>query len=379
MDLLESGPVMAGENRTRRSVDGTLERLEALREPLTSDMPIASLERFEDSWKGALDELLTAPLTGSEARRIAAFQRDIGLLPKYKSYAIKASSPLGYSVFFQEPGQGFSFQQHRVHKVEIFHVLDTRPGSFALICSLDEWNAAYERDAFTRWLDGADDPRYERWRIPLRPGDVLSLEKTGIVHSVIGCVLEEFATVSTDMVDRLHDQNEGAAIPESFSRDTALRLLRDVPAPASSQEVCVPGQERRPLPRQGFPGGETVTIGAVPGLRAERIRLESGRRSPRQTSDEEALVLFASRGDARLLLGTREELARRDPAALELPRGTAVMVPPGMSYEIESPGAEVEVSLHALRPEVALTKDVPAATSNAVPASASPHVHPAGR
>ena len=95
---------------------GTLEQLEALREPLTSDMPIESLEQFEASWKRALGAIMAAPLTGSDARRVAAFQRDIGLLPKYKSYAIKASSPLGYSVFFQEPGQGFSFQQHRHHK-----------------------------------------------------------------------------------------------------------------------------------------------------------------------------------------------------------------------------------------------------------------------
>ncbi len=339
---------MSGENQI------LLEQLEALREPLTSDMPIAQLESFEDSWKDALGTLLSAPLTGDEARRLAAFQRDVGLLPKYKSYAIKASSPLGYSVFFQEPGQGFSFQQHRVHKVEIFHVLDTRPGAFALICSLDEWNAAYEKDAFGRWLDGAADPHYERWRIPLQAGDVLCLEEVGIVHTVIGCVLEEFATVSTDMVDRLHDQNEGAAIPEFFCRETAQGLLRDVPAPAASQEVLLPSQERRPLPRRSFPGGETVAIGAVPGLRAERIRLEGGRRSPRETSDKEALVLFASRGDVRLLLGTGEELMRGDPPELELPRGTAAMIPPGMCYEIESPGAEAEVSLHALRPEVAL-------------------------
>ena len=367
---------MPGENQKR------LEQLEALREPLTSDMPIASLERFEASWKSSLDELLTTPLTGGEARRVAAFQRDIGLLPKYKSYAIKASSPLGYSVFFQEPGQGFSFQQHRVHKVEIFHVLDTRPGSFALICSLDEWNASYDRDAFSRWLDGADDPRYERWRIPLQPGDVLCLEETGIVHSVIGCVLEEFATVSTDMVDRLHDQNEGAAIPESFCRDTALDLLRNVTAPAASHEVVLPGQERRPLARRSFPGGEIVTIGAVPGLRAARIRLEGGRQSPRRTSDDEALVLFASGGDARLLLGTAAELERKDPPALELPRGTAAMIPPGMSWEIAAPGTEAEISVHSLRPEVALTKDATAAASaasEAIPASTSPHVHPAGR
>lgn len=345
---------MPGETQQRTSVEDALEQLEALREPLTSDMPIERLERFEAAWKQALGELLAAPLTGGEARRIAAFQRDIGLLPKYKSYAIKASSPLGYSVFFQEPGQGFSFQQHRVHKVEIFHVLDTLPGSFALICSLAAWNEAYERDAFARWLDGAGDPRFEKWRIPLRPGDVICLQETGIVHTVIGCVLEEFATISTDLVDRLHDQNEGAAIPESFYRERALELLRTVPAPATSQEVCIPGQERRPLARQGFPGGEIVTIGAVPGLRASRIRLESGRRSPRRTSDEEAQVLFASCGDARLLLGTAAELERRDPPALELPRGTAAMVPAGMSYEIAAAGTDAEISVQAIRPEVAL-------------------------
>ena len=338
-------------------VGSALERLDALREPLTSDMPIESLERLEASWKCVLEEVMTASLTGSEARRIAAFQRDVGLLPKYKSYAIKASSPLGYSVFFQEPGQGFSFQQHRHHKVEIFHVLDAMPGAFALICALDEWNALYERDAFSRWLEGAGNPAYEKWRVSLLPGDVICLQETGIVHSVIGCVLEEFATVSTDMVDRLHDQNVGASIPESYCRELALELLRAVPAPAASQSVSFPDKERRPLARQGFIGGDLTTIGEVPGLRASRIRLESERQSPLQKSEDQALVLFASRGDARLLLGTEAELARQDPPSLELPRGTAAMIPPGMSYEIAALGSEVEVSLHSIRPETALTQD----------------------
>src|SRR5262249_10888991 len=140
------GAVLGGS----RGVAEALEQLEALRAPLTSDMPIAALERFEASWKDLLAELLSAPLTGGEARQVAAFQRDVGLLPKYKSYTIKASSPLGYSVFFQEPGRGFSFQQHRHHKVEIFHVLDTRPGSFALLCTLDDWQAHYHEEAFSR-------------------------------------------------------------------------------------------------------------------------------------------------------------------------------------------------------------------------------------
>jgi hypothetical protein len=340
---------------------GALDRLEALREPLTSDLAIAALEDFEASWKDLLGEILTAPLTGGEARQVAAFQRDIGLLPKYKSYAIKASSPLGYSVFFQEPGQGFSFQQHRHHKVEIFHVLDTRPGAFALLCTLDDWQARYDEESFARWLEGADNPRYESWRIPLAPGDVLCLERTGIAHSVIGCTLEEFATVSTDMVDRLHDQNAGAAIPAFYRRAQAQALLRATPAPAASQWITGPHQERRPLLRRGFPGGDLTTLGAVPDLTAARIRLEGTRQSPLRTSNDEAVVLFASRGDARLLLGTAEELARRDPPALDLPRGAAAMVPPGMAYQIAALAAEAEISLHSIPPEVALVRELPPA------------------
>ena len=336
-------------------VASTLEQLESLREPLTSDMSIEALEQFEESWKHALGELMVAPLTGSDARSVATFQRDIGLLPKYKSYAIKASSPLGYSVFFQEPGKGFSFQQHRHHKVEIFHVLDATPGSFAFICTLDEWNAAYEREEFRRWLEGSGNPDYEKWKIPLSSGDVICLERTGIVHTVIGCTLEEFATVSTDMVDRLHDQNAGESIPKSYCRERVLQLLRDTPSPSTSQEVAVPSQKRLPLPRQGFKGGDIVTLGEVPGLRASRIRLEAKRHSPVQESGEKALVLFASRGDACLLLGTAEELSRQDPPSLVLPKGTAAIIPPGMSYEVAALEGEVEVSLHAIQPEVALS------------------------
>jgi hypothetical protein len=340
---------------TQAQVARAREQLEALREPLTSDMSIEALEQFEKLWKRALADLMIAPLTGADARYVAAFQRDIGLLPKYKSYAIKASSPLGYSVFFQEPGKGFSFQQHRHHKVEIFHVLDARPDSFAFICTLEEWTAVYERDEFARWLEGSSNRLYDRWRIPLVPGDVICLESTGLVHSVIGCVLEEFATVSTDMVDRLYDQNEGAPIPESYCRTVALNLLRSTPSPPTSQGILLSSQMRLPLPLQRFKGGEIVTLGKVPGLRASRIRLESNRQSPLQRSEEEAIVLFASRGDTSLLLGTAEELSHEDLPALELPKGAAVLIPPAMSYQIAALGTEAEVSLHSIRPDIALT------------------------
>ncbi|HEY4562530.1 MAG TPA: hypothetical protein VIJ36_06100, partial [Thermoanaerobaculia bacterium] len=114
---------------------------------------------------------------------------------------------------------------------------------------------------------------------------------------------------------------------------------------------------RHELARHGFAGGDIVTIGEVPGLRASRIRLESKRQSPLQRSEDQAQVLFASRGDASLLLGTEAELTHQEPPSLELPRGTAAMIPPGMSYEIAALGTEVEISLHSIRPEVALTRE----------------------
>jgi len=339
----------------QREVASALEQLESLREPLTSDMPIDDLERFEASWKHALGRALLGPLTGADARRLAAFHRDINLLPKYKSYAIKASSPLGYSIFFQEQGKGFSFQQHRHHKIEIFHVLDALPGAFALICTLAEWNAAYDIREFSRWLEGSSNSLYDRWRIPLSPGDVICLERTGIVHSVIGCTLEEFATASTDMVDRLHDQNAGASIPESYHREKVLDLLRTIPSPSSSQKITGPGGKRLPLEWQGFEGGEIVTLGEVQGLRASRIRLGIKRQTLLKSGDN-SIALFASRGDALLLLGTAEEFTHLNPPSLELPRGTATMIPPGMSYEVAALDQEVEISIHSIRPNVALTQ-----------------------
>ena len=166
-----------------------LEQLEELRAPLTSDMPIAALERHEESWKHALSELLCSPLTGSQARAVAAFQRDVGLLPKYKSYAIKASSPLGYSVFLQRPGEGFSFQQHVTHKTEIFYILDVLQGGFVFLCDFEDWQRIYDGESFLAWMNGALDSRYERFRFVPQPGDVIVIEKLSVVHSVVGCVL----------------------------------------------------------------------------------------------------------------------------------------------------------------------------------------------
>src|SRR5215470_8892980 len=72
---------------------------------LRADSPISVLEASERQLKEILTRELAAPLDGSRIRALATFQQDLGFLLKYKSYAVKAASPLGYSVFLQRPGE----------------------------------------------------------------------------------------------------------------------------------------------------------------------------------------------------------------------------------------------------------------------------------
>src|SRR5579864_3135358 len=204
-----------------------LEVLPALAEFLASALPSAVLEGYEAVLKAVLRRELAGEVTGATARILAGAQQRVGLLYKYKSYAVKASSPLGYSIFLQNPGEGFSFQRHLEHKTEVFHILDVHPGGFVFLCGFDEWERCYDRERFAAWLAGERaDPEYDRYRFPARPGDVFVLDELGTVHTVIGCTLEEFATISTDMVDRLHDQNRGKPIPAAFDKTWAGARLR---------------------------------------------------------------------------------------------------------------------------------------------------------
>ena len=181
--------------------------LPVLVEFLHQDLPIARTERLEALVKLVLREALNGPNSGEEARSIARFQKELGFVLKYKSYAIKASAPLGYSIFLQKDGEGFSFQRHVEHKLEVFHILSVKPGGYVFLCDFEDWKRAYTKDSFERWLAGENNPAYDRYKFVPAAGDVFVISTLGIVHTVVGCVLEEFATVSTDMVDRLHDQN----------------------------------------------------------------------------------------------------------------------------------------------------------------------------
>ena len=277
-----------------------------------------------------------SPLTGDRIREVAAFQQQVGFLLKYKSYAIKAASPLGYSVFIQNPGEGFSFQRHITHKTEIFHILDVLPGGYVFICEFDEWARVYDRDRFHAWLHGEPDERYERFRHWPSPGDVIVIDRLNVVHTVMGCLVAEFATVSTDMVDRLHDQNEGRAIPPQFSRAYAEARLAALRWPEVS--YLVSGRLRTALLQRAITGGVQTSFGDEI-FSAVSYRIDGGAVSDVWSDPDRAVSLHVVEGAGRLLLGDARELRQLSPNALTATAGDLFLIAPGAHYGFANEGS----------------------------------------
>lgn len=128
--------------------------------------------------------------------------------------------PFGYSLFDQEDGGGFSIQIHEDRKFESFHILSVKPTAFVLLATPDEWT---ELDVDPAAFWGDEPPAHLAYRP--EPGDVVAVDGLGVVHTVVGCILEEFATTSNDAVTRLHDQNEGVPTLHLPSRHVPLRQV----------------------------------------------------------------------------------------------------------------------------------------------------------
>lgn len=328
----------------------------SLVDALRADSPIAVLEASEKELKQILQRELARPLDGARIRSLASFQQDLGFLLKYKSYAVKAASPLGYSIFLQRPREGFSFQQHVTHKTEIFYILDVLPGGFVFLCEFADWQRIYERDSFLAWMNGAPDGRYERFRFVPQPGDVIVIDKLSVVHSVVGCVLAEFATVSTDMVDRLHDQNEGRSIPAEFTRAFSEARISALAWPETSRQVMfgASGWSRADIASRAVKGGQQTVFGNDDRFSASVFRMTPGAQTETLTVADRATCLHVATGSGRLLLGTAEELRRPSPPALDAKSGDLFLIAPGAHYAIASDsGRPLVVARHEIPPDVA--------------------------
>jgi hypothetical protein len=339
----------------KKSLEKNLEAAEMLQGNLAKDLPIEELEKFEKAYKDTLKNIFSEKNSGETARRLAVIQKNIGLIFKYKPYTIKASNPLGYSIFFHNQGKGFSFQQHTSHKMEVFHILDVLPGGYVFVCTYDDWKKIYNEESFSDWLSGKPDARFDQFKYEPKAGDTIILDRLGIVHSVIGCTLEEFATVSTDMVDRLHDQNKGKKIPEQFVRSYSESKIQSITSPLGSRvvEIIPGGNKVREIEPIKINGGLKIELANME-LIANRYVIEKNGRTEFQNSDKYAISMTVTGGKGTVFIGDQNEDSKDIPG-ISLGLGDNIMIPPNMSYSFMNNGdAEFNISEHKIQPETGL-------------------------
>jgi hypothetical protein len=334
--------------------------LSPIKTHLLKDHSIEVVERLENIVKNMLRRYLSGDVSGAEARQIAEFQKEAGLLLKYKSYAIKAASPLGFSIFIQSPGQGFSFQQHVTHKTEVFHILQPLQNALVFICPYEEWSQCYDESSFQNWMQGKRDERYDRFAIVPRPGDVFLIDRLSTVHTVIGCILEEYATISTDMVDRLHDQNASCKIPEIFSRPYALSVLKNLSYPAQSFLVqSADGNiKRTPLLSTPFKGGHHQEF-KTKDLSGSLFQIDGHQQSEKIYDKSYAASLFVSSGQGHVLIGEEREFHNAKPPEIPVSGGDVLLIPAGISYQVINESADIlRFSLQRINVDIAFPRNL---------------------
>jgi mannose-6-phosphate isomerase-like protein (cupin superfamily) len=327
--------------------------LPVLLEFLHQDLPIEQTERLEALLKAVLGTVLTSHLSGEEARQVARFQKQLGFVLKYKSYAVKASTPLGYSIFLQNEREGFSFQRHIVHKLEVFHILSVKPGGYVFLCDFEDWKRIYEKESFDRWLAGENNPTYERYKFVPTPGDVFVISELGVVHTVVGCVLEEYATVSTDMVDRLHDQNTGKKIPAHFTRASTDAALREIAMPSHNRLVRGFGERNlETIQAEPVPGGQRFLL-CDSFVRAARYVIRPGAETAAEQDEVRAVLLRISSGRGSAAIADASELGGVAPR-VEFGKGDLLLIPPRIHFALRNDDDGcLEYSEHRIAPGVA--------------------------
>jgi hypothetical protein len=317
---------------------------------LKRPMQMDRVELIEGVFKRFLKAAFRPGLGGAEARFVAELSRTIGFVYKFKPYGVKCATALGYAIFFLWDGMGFSFQRHRTRKTELFHMLKTLDRGQIYLSTSREWDAVYERDAFDRWLSGTPDARYAAYARRPEPGDVYLVTELDTVHSVLGCVLEEYATVSTDMVDRLHDQNTRGEVPIVASA-TLDQWLAELPCPVPGS--CWKSLSAPPvtLPARVQDGVRHIVLADTSEFLAERFDIESGRTLTIAADAERARSLFCLGGDCRVML--RDSSESGDVAPLRLAAGQVILIGPGVRIGVQAAVA-TSLSSHTIRPELAL-------------------------
>lgn len=334
--------------------------LPALQECFNKQNDISTLERYENVLKAVLLDYCTPTMSGEDARKIAEFQKKVGFLFKFKTYTIKATNPLGYSVFLHEPKEGFSFQIHKEHKVEVFHILQVMPGGYVFLCTYEDWKKTYDEESFAEWLKGESVPKYDRFKFIPSPGDVLIVNDLNIVHTVIGCILEEFANVSADMVDRLYDQNlaQRNEIPEKYTRTYAQERLMELDSPLPKRLIDFRKDwKAEPLKKTEINGLVKTIIVDVDNFTAINYVFPTEYTSEKMTDPTRHIALHVWKGTGEITIGDQQEWESGRPPLIKLAKGDLLFIPANQIYSVRSSASsELEITEHHIAGEVAFIK-----------------------
>lgn len=223
---------------------------QALRLALARPERIETVERIEALAHSLWDDLLTPGSTSSatDASAFLAFFRELGFCYKYKPYGVKIATPFGYSLFDLHDGQGFSFQIHVEPKLEGFHILHAKSDAVVYLSTVTEWHDFGEPWARSFFGAGTPADNAAIWRPD--PGDTVDILETETVHSVLGCVLEEYAGCSVDAVERLYDPypRTSFALPSVHEPADAIYARAFPGLPARRLRRTASGWDNRPLP-----------------------------------------------------------------------------------------------------------------------------------
>lgn len=289
-------------------------------------------------------DVLGAESEVSLANRVScsAFFSALGFLYKYKVYGVKIALPFGYSVFQLKEREGFSFQLHSEPKLEGFHILDSNDGGCVYVARLDEWEKS-GAETVGRAFKGSTligvDWLGHAWRPS--PGDVVQIVDTHTVHTVVGCVLEEYASCSVDSVVRLFDQNVRVRPKLPRAHPSVGLILRNT----------WPELPRRHLARNS--GGWFIEDGVAPGrviesdsLRGWRFLLKCGQNYSVDAGADQIVCIVLVRGSCIYRLdGTGESIARAP--------GDVVVLPPFTSTSL-SASEESVLAIHRVAGSTAL-------------------------
>jgi hypothetical protein len=315
---------------------GSPEVADGVRAALSRPDRIEAVERIEAVTKRWWDDLLRpgAEVATDDAVAFARFFSAVGFFHKYKPYGVKIASPFGYSLFDLYDGQGFSFQVHIEPKYEGFHVLGTKPGSLIYVGTVPEWDTVGHGWARgVRAGEDLPDPPAV-WRPSV--GDTTAILETETVHSVLGCVLEEFAGCSVDAVERLYDPypRTDVRLPTEHVSPRGLLLGSSAALPTRVLHRIESGWQADVVP----PGVSSHTLIEVKGeLWGGRIRIAADQPLPVDGGDEDVCVVVPTIGDILIdLQGT----------SLPVAVGELLCLPPRVEARVLPAGRTAVVALH---------------------------------